>query len=58
MILQSVEGSEASYAFDGTELYVRAVVTSSRLHPNPSQPGEFERAWVQPVVVAGQEESR
>ncbi len=58
MILQSVEGSEARYAFDGTELYVRAVVTSSRLHPNPSQPGEFERAWVQPVVVAGSEESQ
>lgn len=50
--LHSVEGTEASYAFDGTELYVRAVVTSSRLHPNPSQVGEFECAWVQPVLVA------
>lgn len=49
-VLKSVEGSTADYTFDGTELYVRAVVTSSRLHPNPSEAGEFERAWVQPIV--------
>ena len=56
-ILKSVEGSVGSYTFEGTELYVRAVVTASRRHPNPSEMEEFERAWVQPVVVlnAGQE---
>lgn len=51
-VLKSVEGSVGSYSFDGTELYVRAVVTASRRHPNPSQVGDFECAWVQPVVVA------
>lgn len=49
-VLKSVDGPTAEYTFDGTELYVRAVVTSSRLHPNPSEAGEFERAWVQPIV--------
>lgn len=49
-ILKSVNGSEGSYRFSGNELYVRAVVVSDRKHPNPSQVGEFERAWVQPVV--------
>ena len=51
-VLKSVDGPVGSYTFEGTELYVRAVVTASRLHPNPSEVGEFERAWVQPVVVA------
>ncbi len=51
-VLKTVEGNVGSYTFESTELYVRAVVTASRLHPNPSQVGEFERAWVQPVVVA------
>lgn len=49
-VLKSVEGTSAQYDFSGDELYVRAVVTSSRKHPNPSQSGEFERAWVQPIV--------
>ena len=49
-ILKTVEGPEASYEFKGDEIYVRALVTSTRKHPNPSEPGEFERAWVQPVV--------
>lgn len=47
--LKSVEGTRGSYEFTGNELYVRAVITSSRKHPNPSTPGEFERAWTQPV---------
>ncbi len=50
MVLKSVDGATAEYTFDGSELYVRAVVTSSRLHPNPSEAGEFERAWVQPII--------
>ena len=51
-ILKSIDGSIGSYTFEGTELCVRAVVRASRRHPNPSQVGDFERAWVQPVVVA------
>jgi hypothetical protein len=49
-VLQSVSGTEAVYHCTGNELYVRAVVTASRKHENPSEPGEFIRAWVQPVV--------
>ena len=52
-VLAKVEGTEASYRFTGDEIYVRARITSSRKHPNPSEPGEFERAWVQPVVGPG-----
>lgn len=52
-VLKSVDGPSAAYTFAGTELYVRAVVTASRPHPNPSQAGDFERAWVQPVLQAG-----
>lgn len=53
-VLKSVEGVSGTYQFTGDELYVRAVVTSSRLHPNPSEPGEYERAWVQPVIPGKQ----
>jgi hypothetical protein len=48
-VLKSVPGSSATYQFAGDEIYVRALVTSSRPHPNPGEPGEMERAWVQPV---------
>jgi hypothetical protein len=48
-VFEKVEGTKASYQFAGDEIYVRARVTSSKLHPNPSELGEFERAWVQPV---------
>lgn len=38
------------YRFQGDELYVRAIVVSSRLHPDPYAVGDRESAWVQPVV--------
>ena len=37
------------YRLRGDELYVRARVTSSRDHPNPSYDGQKEQAWTQPV---------
>ncbi|MEZ6129714.1 MAG: hypothetical protein R3C59_13610 [Planctomycetaceae bacterium] len=49
VVLQATDGTSASYRFTGDELYVRAVVTASHLHPNPSEPGDFEQAWIQPV---------
>lgn len=49
-VLAQVEGTTASYRFTGDELYVRARITSSRKHPNPSEVGEFERAWTQPTI--------
>jgi hypothetical protein len=49
-VLKTVSGTTASYEFQGDELYIRARVISSRKHPNPSEPGEFERAWTQPAL--------
>ena len=48
-VLKSETGTSATYTFAGDELYVRARVTSSKAHPNPSAIGEHERAWTQPV---------
>ncbi len=48
-VLQRTEGTSASYKFKGDELYVRAVVISSRRHPNGYDPDDVETAWVQPV---------
>ena len=47
-VLLETRSREPRYVFDGGELCVRAVVTSSRPHPNPSAPGEREQAWLQP----------
>jgi len=47
--LWTVHGERASYRFGRDELYVRARVTSTKHHPNPSELGDFERAWVQPA---------
>ncbi|QDT53634.1 hypothetical protein Pan44_16570 [Caulifigura coniformis] len=48
--LAKVEGNSARYDFKGDEIYVRATITSSALHPNPSEVGDFQQAWVQPVL--------
>jgi hypothetical protein len=42
--------TKPSYKLTGKELYVRAKVTSSKLHPNPYAKGDVEVAWTQPVV--------
>lgn len=49
VVLASVEGLAAEYRPTGGELYVRAVVTSSRPHANPSFDGQKQQAWTQPV---------
>ncbi|GIW93333.1 MAG: hypothetical protein KatS3mg110_1374 [Pirellulaceae bacterium] len=49
-VLATVQGPVAIYRMTGEELYVRAVVTSSKEHPNPSFTNQKEQAWVQPVV--------
>ena len=51
-VLQRSVGDLADYRFTGSELYVRAVVVSSRRHPNGYDPDDFETAWTQPVRVA------
>jgi hypothetical protein len=42
----------AAYTFQGDELYVRAVVVSSKPQNNPAFPGSKETAWVQPVMLS------
>ena len=51
-VLQTVEGTEASYTLKDTDLYVRATITSSKkaLPPEAYEP-EFETAWTQPCFV-------
>jgi hypothetical protein len=49
-VLHRTTDNPAVYEYRGDELYVRAKVTSSRLHPNPYAAGDRECAWVQPVV--------
>lgn len=49
-VLAEVRGNEASYTLRGEELYVRAKIVSSKPKVNGSVAGEFETAWVQPVI--------
>ena len=51
-VLATVQGTSAAYTLKGDEVYVRARVTSSKLKANPYREGEFEQAWVQPLVPA------
>lgn len=47
-VFAEVPGTSVEYQLTGNELFVRAVVTSSRLHPDPSFPEQREQAWTQP----------
>lgn len=50
VLLASSDSLTPSYRMTGQELYVRAVVISDQIMKNPSQqPGEFQKAWTQPV---------
>lgn len=48
-VLSTVEGTSPSFQLTGDELYVRAVVTSSKPHNDPSFEGQHQQAWTQPV---------
>lgn len=48
-VFAAVGGLEPAYTMTGDELYVRAVVTSSEDHGNPSYKGQKLQAWTQPV---------
>jgi hypothetical protein len=50
--LKRVQGTRARYVAEGDEIYVRARVIASRLHPNPFAAGDREMAWTQPLVVS------
>lgn len=47
--LATTTGTSVTYQLGADELYVRATVTSSKPHPNPSFKNQFEQAWTQPV---------
>lgn len=44
-----ISGETVEYKLTGDELYVRAVVTSSRPHTNPTYENQKQMAWSQPV---------
>jgi len=48
-ILKVTQKNPAIYEFSGDELFVRAKVISSKFQDNPSEIGNKESAWVQPV---------
>ncbi len=52
-VLASIGGTEVVYRLSGKELYVRASITSSARHPNPSFEGQRKQAWTQPVGWRG-----
>jgi hypothetical protein len=49
LVLATAEGPSPSYQLTGQELYVRAVVTSSKPAADPSFKDQREQAWTQPV---------
>jgi hypothetical protein len=52
-VFSRVEGLSASYTLKGDELYVRARIVSSKMHPNPYAAGDREMAWTQPLAGVG-----
>lgn len=48
--LATTTGNPATYTFRGDELYVRAVVVSSKPKADPYAEGDLETAWLQPVL--------
>jgi hypothetical protein len=49
-VLKTVKGDSASYTMTGDELYVRAVVYSSKPTPPATSGFRGQRAWIQPVT--------
>jgi hypothetical protein len=52
-VFATVTGESPSYALTGDELYVRALVTSTLPHSDPSFEGQRQQAWTQPVGWQG-----
>ena len=48
-VLATVSGTTPSYQLTGQELYVRAVITSTKPPLDPSFDGQLQQAWTQPV---------
>jgi hypothetical protein len=50
-VLAEVAGANPTYKLTGNEIYVRAKVISSKPKSNPTTEGDFETAWIQPVIT-------
>lgn len=50
-LLDKTTSTNPSYQFKGEDMYVRARITSDKLHPNPFKKGDFEMAWTQPAIA-------
>jgi predicted metal-dependent phosphoesterase TrpH len=48
-VFATVKGATPSFQLQGDELYVRAAVTSTKPHRDPSFDGQLQQAWTQPV---------
>ncbi len=48
-VLHTSTSNTPRYTMEGDELYVRARITSSEVHPRPYAEGDFKMAWVQPA---------
>jgi len=48
-VFATAKGLQPTFKLTGKELYVRAVVNSSKPHPDPSFRGQQQQAWTQPV---------
>jgi hypothetical protein len=46
----TITGNEVNWTPKGNELFFRAVITSTKPHPNPSYKGQTEMAWTQPIL--------
>ncbi|MBC8406698.1 MAG: histidinol-phosphatase [Planctomycetes bacterium] len=53
VVLQTSSELTPKYSLIGDELFVRARITSSKLHANPFAEGDFEMAWLQPIQGGG-----
>ena len=50
-LIEPIRGTKASYRLKPEDLYVRALIMSSKTKVNGLKPDELERAWTQPVVA-------
>ena len=49
MTLKEFKGGAGVFHLPPNVLYVRALITSTKAHPRPSEKGQVEKAWTQPV---------
>jgi hypothetical protein len=53
-VLKTVQGTEAEYEINASDLFVRTRITSDKYQLNPFREKDFEVAWTQPVVYSAE----